>query len=176
MNRSAVLIGLGIAVALQIVIVAGLVANAAMPLWTGTEIRLKTIPVDPRSMFRGNYTQLNYDIGQLPDNALEEYRYLRIGERVYVSLKLTDSGIYSFLSASLDKPSTGVFIRGRLKNRYSPYRVNYGVNAFFAPKSKAIQLTKDLVQGGVAVLMVTDSGRAALSNVVANPPKDENQP
>ena len=44
MNRSAVLIGLGIAVALQIAIIAGLVVNAAMPLWTGTEIRLKTTP------------------------------------------------------------------------------------------------------------------------------------
>ena len=173
MNRSAVLIGLGIAVALQIAIIAGLVVNAAMPLWTGTEIRLKTTPVDPRSMFRGNYTQLNYEIGQLPDNALEEYNYLRIGERVYVSLRLTDSGIYSFLNASLDKPSAGVFIRGRLLNSYSPYRVSYGINAFFTPKIKALKLEKDLAHGGVAVLMVMDSGRAALNDVVANTPKTE---
>ena len=37
----------------------------AMPLWTGKEIRVKVVPVDPRSLFRGNYARLNYDFSRL---------------------------------------------------------------------------------------------------------------
>ena len=59
-----------------------------------------------------------------------------------------------------------VFLRGRIANNYSPYRVKYGIEAFFAPKKKALQLEKDLRNGGVAILMVTRSGRVALKDVV----------
>ena len=31
----------------------------------GKEIRVKVVPVDPRSLFRGNYARLNYDFSRL---------------------------------------------------------------------------------------------------------------
>ena len=65
-----VVLGLGAAIAFQLVVLAGMVVNAALPRWTGTEIRVRTVPVDPRSMFRGNYAQLGYDFGTLPEGAL----------------------------------------------------------------------------------------------------------
>ena len=72
MTRSKVAVGLGAAIAFQLVVLAGMVVYAAMPLWTGTEIRVKTVPVDPRSMFRGNYAQLRYEFATLPEGALSE--------------------------------------------------------------------------------------------------------
>jgi uncharacterized membrane-anchored protein len=168
MSRSTVVIGLGVAVVLQLFVLSGMVVKAAIPLWTGTEIRVKTVPVDPRSMFRGNYAQLNYDIGQLPINALRDVKSLRMGEVVYVSLKLGEGGLYNFAGAAFEKPVEGIFLRGRIVSNQPPYRVKYGIEAFFAPKDKALQLEKDLRNGGVAVLMVADSGRVALNNVVSN--------
>ncbi len=168
MSRSKVIIGLAVAIALQLVVLSGMVLKAAMPLWTGTEIRVKTVPVDPRSMFRGNYARLNYDIGQLPNSVFQDVTGLRIGEIVYVSLESTEDGLYRFMGASLDKPAAGVFLRGRIVNNQPPYRVRYGIEAFFAPKTKALQLERDLRNGGVAVLMVTDSGSVALKDVVPN--------
>jgi uncharacterized membrane-anchored protein len=168
MSRSKVIIGLAVAIALQFLVLSGMVLKAAMPLWTGTEVRVKTVPVDPRSMFRGNYARLDYDIGQLPNSVLQDVTSLRIGEVVYVSLESTEDGLYSIMGASLDKPSAGVFLRGRIVNNQRPYRVRYGIEAFFAPKTKALQLERDLRNGGVAVLMVTDNGSVALRDVVPN--------
>ena len=172
MSRSSVVIGLGAAIVLQFLVLSGMLVKAAMPLWTGTEIRVKTVPVDPRSMFRGNYAQLNYEFGRLPNSALRDVKNLRIGEIVYVRLKRSEDGLYSFADASLDKPAEGIFLRGRILDNQPPYRVKYGIEAFFAPKKKALKLEQELRNGGVAVLMITDSGRVALNDVVPNLPEE----
>jgi len=161
---------------MQLLILSGMVVKAAMPLWTGTEIRVKTVPVDPRSLFRGNYARLNYEIGRLPINVLKGVTRPRIGEVVYVSLELTESGLYGVADASLDEPDEGVFLRGRIVNHKPPYRVKYGIEAFFAPKKKALQMEKDLGNGGVAVLMVAESGRVALDDVVPNAQTSPSEP
>lgn len=164
--RSDVFMALVVTVAVQFFILTGMVVKASMPLWTGTEVRLKTIPVDPRSMFRGNYARLNYAISTLPEDALAQtQKRIRTGEVVYVSLRKSADDLYEYAGASLAKPDSGIFLRGRA-NRYGPpYRLEYGIEAFFAPKEKALQLEKDLRNGGVAVLMVSASGRATLATV-----------
>jgi uncharacterized membrane-anchored protein len=172
MTRSSVGAALVASIVVQFVVLLGMVTIAAMPLWTGTEIHVKTVPVDPRSMFRGNYARLNYGFATLPDNATFDSSRLRIGEVVYVKLRADTNGLYRFASVSLKKPDEGVFLRGRIANNYPPYRVNYGIEAFFAPKEKALQLEEELRDGGIAVLMVADSGRVALRDVVPDAVED----
>ena len=169
MTRSRIAAGLVAAIAFQLLVLAGMVVNAALPLWTGTEIRVKTVPVDPRSMFRGNYARLGYEFGTLPANALQRVKGLRPGEVVYVSLEPGDDDEYVFADASLERPAEGVFLRGRLATVNAPYRVRFGIEAFFAPKEQALELEKDLRNGGIAVLMVAATGRAALKDVVPEP-------
>ena len=166
MTRRRVAACLGAAMALQLVLLAGMVARAALPLWTGTEIRVKTVPVDPRSMFRGNYAWLRYEFGTLPDDALNGVSGLRVGKVVYVSLRQGNTGQHEFAGASLERPSGGIFLRGRLLRVSPTYRVKYGIEAFFAPKERALQLERDLRDGGTAILMVTGSGRAAIKDIV----------
>ena len=166
MNRSKIVAGLVAAIAFQLAVLAGMVVNAALPLWTGTEIRVRTVPVDPRSMFRGNYARLGYEFGTLPENALRGVEGLRRGEVVYVSIEPGARDEYVFAGASLERPAEGVFLRGRLATVSSPFRVRFGIEAFFAPKERALELEKDLRNGGTAVLMVTDRGQAALKDVV----------
>ncbi len=43
----------------------------------------------------------------------------------------------------------------------------YGIEAFFAPKEKALKLEEDLRDGGVTVLMVSAGGKARIKAVVA---------
>jgi len=172
MSRTRIITALGLAIALQFFVLSGMLVAAAMPLWTGTEVRVKTVPIDPRSMFRGNYARLNYEISQLPNGQPASATDLRVGEIVYVSLQPAPGGLYEFAEASLTKPAEGVFLRGRVTSRQSPYRLKYGIEAFFAPKDKALQLEKDLRDGGVAVLMVATSGKAALADVVPNTAED----
>lgn len=170
MNRKLVA-ALIAAIALQFLVLTGMYVSAALPLWTGQEIRIKTVPVDPRSLFRGNYARLGYDISRLEAEQFPGDESLRNGEVVYISLQPGADGLYQFAAASLEKPAAGVFLRGRVENRRyerqaSFYRIKYGIEAFFAPKEKALQLEKELRDGGVAVLMVADSGKARLKEVV----------
>ena len=166
MTRRQVTVSLGVAVAFQLLVLIGMVAKAAMPLWIGTEVRVKTIPVDPRSMFRGNYARLRYEFGTLPDDALSDVKGLRVGEVVYVSLKRGEGDEYEIAEAALEPPADGIFLRGRHAGNTPPLPVKYGIEAFFAPKERALKLERDLRYGGAAVLMVTDGGRAALKDVI----------
>lgn len=169
--KQGVILALFAAIAAQFLILTGLYVKAQVPLWSGEPIRVKTIPVDPRSMFRGNYARLNYGFSEIKKSALPIGRPVRQGEVIYVSLKMSPSGLYVFSSASLKKPAEGVFLRGRITNTSAwrnddSYRVKYGIEAYFAPKKKALQLEKDLREEGVAELMVTSGGQVRLKSVV----------
>lgn len=167
LSKEKTIIGLGLAVVLQISVLAMEYGGAVYPLLTGQEITLKVIPVDPRSLFRGNYARLNYEINQvvLPHNSRE----LRENEFIYVKLKQNQEGDYIADSASLEKPEVGLYIRGRThRTRGSDaVRVRYGIEAFFAPKEKALALERKLPSGAVAKIMLAKNGKATLKDVIA---------
>jgi uncharacterized membrane-anchored protein len=50
----------------QLAIVAGLATQAQWTLLHGTRVRLDTEPVDPRSLFQGDYVRLGYPIARSP--------------------------------------------------------------------------------------------------------------
>jgi uncharacterized membrane-anchored protein len=172
MNRR-IATGLILAIVLQFLVLSGIYVNAALPMWTGTEIRVKTVPVDPRSMFRGNYARLSYAFSRLQRKQFPGDAVLRNGEVAYVSLKPGADGLYVPGQVSLEPPGDGLFIRGRISSRHNWMRglnsfpMKYGIEAFFAPKERALQLEKDLRDGGVAVLMVSPGGKARLMDVIA---------
>lgn len=162
---------LTLAVAAQFFILTGMYIKAAIPLWTGEEIRIKTVPVDPRSLFRGNYARLEYKISRIQQTHFEGQSHLRKGEVVYIGLEKGADGLYQFSHASLEKPEHGIFLRGRVSGyRYSKniswVKIKYGIEAFFAPKKKALALEKQLRSSGIAVLMISDDGRARLKEVI----------
>ena len=179
MSRQHAIIGLILTMLLQLALLGWILGSAMMPLWTGTEIRVKTIPVDPRSLFRGNYARLAYEFSTLPKDALD-VGALRENEPVYVSLQADSDQLYSFAGVSTTKPKDGIFLRGRINGKHLSRirsgnarsgqvrsgQVRYGIEAWFAPKEKALQLETDLRDGGVAVLMVTDNGKAALTDIL----------
>ena len=162
---------LALAALAQVFILAGILVRAAMPLWTGQEIRIDTIPVDPRSLFRGNYALLRYEFSSIEGEYVPDDTYLREGEVIYVSLQPGEDGKHVFAAATLEKPETGVYLRGRVQGAgFGRWRsnipVDYGIEAFFAPREEALALESELRDGGVAVLMVSQSGRARLKDVI----------
>lgn len=175
LSRTVVLKILLAVVFAQVLMLAGEYLNSVYPIWFGKEIKLKTIPVDPRSIFRGNYARLNYDISRLPLAEIHKDTSLRQHTIVYISLKENDKGIYELASTSLEKPEQGIFIRGRIQNpRWlwnsgSSLTINYGIEAFFAPKKRALKLERDLRNGGIAVVMVASNGKATLKDVIPIP-------
>ncbi len=169
--NSKIIKALLVAILLQGLILIGMYARASLPLWTGTEIRVKTLPVDPRSLFRGNYARLNYEFSTIPHEKFMSDIPLRNGEVVYVTLQQNESGLYEYADVFLGEPQNGIFLRGRVEQRRyagakQPVRIKYGIEAYFAPREKALALEKQLRDGGVAVLMVGGDGRARIKGVV----------
>ncbi len=173
MSTRWVAVGLLLTILFQGLVLSAEYLGAVHPLWTGQEIRLKTVPVDPRSLFRGNYARLRYEISSVPVSAIENPDRIRNDEPIFVRLKRGEDGIHDFDGAFLSAPESGLFIRGRvIRPRSSSGRqlqVRYGIEAWFAPKEKALQLERDLGRGALAVVMISASGRATLAAIEKQP-------
>jgi uncharacterized membrane-anchored protein len=157
-------------IVVQVAVLIGEYLGAVYPLWTGQEVKLKTVPVDPRSLFRGNYARLRYDIARIETE--QDLPIARRDEVVYVALEAGEKS-WHHMGISLQPPDSGVFLRGRLQGKYPQakgkfeYRIAYhNIEAYFAPREKAVALEQDLLHGGLAVLMVASNGKATLKAVI----------
>lgn len=97
----------------------------SFPLFTGTTVVLKTQPVDPFDPLRGQYLVIRYEISnvRLPENAKD-------GDSIYVKLKEGEDKIWHSESASLNKPGSGIFIRGTARKSWRG-SVEYGIEQYF---------------------------------------------
>ena len=171
-----------IAIALTIVLQLGIASSTAVRAWyiekSGAEIVLVARAYDPRSMFRGNYARVNYDISSIDATKLPENFDAGKGAPLYVLLKPGKDGRYHFDSAYAKFPEeagTGVVLRGRARRgcrsaalqassaKQRNCNVRYGIEAYFAPKDKALMLEQALREHGAdAVVRVGASGQAIL--------------
>jgi len=107
-------------------------------LRTGREILLKTVPVDPRDFFRGDYVVLSYEISTIDLKQLPVDRdTYREGQLVYVVLKAQDpyhvaAGVRSQL------PDEGIpFIKGHVRSVSDKVlRLEYGIESYFVPEGQ----------------------------------------
>jgi uncharacterized membrane-anchored protein len=152
-------------VALQLLLLLALIAYKQLTLVTGQRVLLKTVPVDPRDMFRGDYVILSYDISNLERWKWQESTYQR-GETVFV--KLARHGrFWDAVSASKSPPAPGeLFLKGRAR-RVSNYRltVEYGIESYFVPEGKGRELERHAGRGLVVEAKVDRHGRALIRGV-----------
>lgn len=161
-----------------------LVEQRARILRGGTEVRLKTVPVDPRDLFRGDYVVLAYPIStvEADKNGTQPYRS---GETVYVTLGRDEQGFARALGVSRDWPKGGgdaVVIAGRVtatsacatnadgqtdcSGNRNRLRIAYGLESYFVPQGegKAIETTDKARIEVVAAISV--SGEAAIKRLL----------
>ena len=160
-----------------------LVEQRARILRGGTEVRLKTVPVDPRDLFRGDYVVLGYPISTV-EIGQDGPRPYRPGETVFVTLGRDEQGFARALGVSREWPTGGdaVVIAGRVasvggcatnangefdcsgsRNRL---RIAYGLESYFVPQGegKAIETTEKTRIEVVAA--VSSSGDAAIKRLL----------
>ena len=115
-----------IALAVLIGIAGSFILYLSFPLLTGKNVILKTQPVDPFDLLRGQYLIINYEISgaDLSAEAKE-------GDTVYVLLKESDDKIWHADKVLLNKPNNGVFIRGTAKQSWRGLGVEYGIEQYF---------------------------------------------
>ena len=127
-----------LAVILQLIVLAYMAGEREYILRNGKVIHLRTAPIDPRDMFRGDYVRLNYEISRIPVNhirGVDSVGELKKGDKIYVSLQEGPNGLYELAKAGLEKPASGIYLAGRLPypNRTlrasNPIWINYGIEA-----------------------------------------------
>lgn len=109
--------GFWLAVSVQVVILLTMIVIHTFTLVTGTAVRLKTAPIDPWDLFRGEYVILRYEISRLgPDTVKMSGTPFRQHELVWVTLR-EGTPFWQATAASKERPAPGpgeVVLRGRV--------------------------------------------------------------
>jgi uncharacterized membrane-anchored protein len=84
------------AVAVQLLILLGMVVKSTYPLLLGTPVEMEVMPRDPRDLFRGQYVALRYDFNTIDSlslpNDLDTGRVYSFGTPIYLTLKKDING------------------------------------------------------------------------------------
>jgi uncharacterized membrane-anchored protein len=151
---------------------------------TGAEIRLKVVPVDPRSLFMGNYMTLSYDVSRLSAWQCKSHGLdtstLGRNQTVFVGLaqgmkfaKVVD--IVLTIPPKHD-PSI-VYVRGRVTRNWSMMRgasgpsdiwVEYGIERYFIPEARQEEVNRMGRNNIVAIASVGPDGQAMLKGIEVN--------
>jgi uncharacterized membrane-anchored protein len=145
---------LALAAGVQCLLLLSVIGFKQYTIVTGTTVVLQTTPVDPRSLFRGDYVRLAYDISTL-DPAIASDGYIPFGT-VFVELAPGDGGIWRAVNVYPNRrpvPDGHVLIRGDaipipggdrpLPGTREESRVTYGIEEVFVPEGsgRAIERT-----------------------------------
>ena len=177
MTRKASLLGLAGAFVLQAALLGWMIADRALLLARGTEIRLAAVPVDPRDLFRGDYVVLSYPISRLRADRLEGADEFSVGQTVYVSLRHED-GTWRAVAAHHAHPASGMVLKGKVTAETlvagcpkpcATYQVAYNLEQFFVPEGQGrdIEQLREAQRVEVDVAVGSD-GRAALKRLLVD--------
>lgn len=139
-------------------------------LKTGKIVRLECVPVDPRSLFSGDYVILNYKISRLRNfqtfNLYKE-KFRRM-DTVYVALqKQAGSPYWKAVAVSHNrsklKKRYKVVIRGVLRSPSAGW-IKYGVEQYFVPLFEGKKIEKNLSNVSVDIA-ISKSGESAVKRL-----------
>jgi uncharacterized membrane-anchored protein len=170
--RHRVWLAVGAVALLQSVMLGAMVWDRVQLLKHGREVVLPIIPIDPRSLFRGDYVQLNYDVSRVPGRLIEGRP--RRGEAVYVALARGADGVWTPIKAAPVHDggggADGIVLKGRLEHRWSDGHdalVRYGIESYFVPEGKGRELEALARDKKLAAVVAVDArGNAAIKGLM----------
>lgn len=160
---------------IQVALIMLMIWDRMQILRQGTEVTLRTRPVDPRDFLRGDYVVLSYDISVVPVRSQQGPP--PHGKEIFVTLVPKVDGFYEAVAAQLEPIAVSgreILIRGRV-NGCRAWRppsceqlaVDYGLEKYFVPEGEGRDIESARNQGKVSVVAaVTPSGRAAIKRLL----------
>ena len=159
--------------AAQTAILGYMIESRAGVLRYGHEVLLKTAPVDPRDLLRGDYVVLTYDISRIDSSLIsgewptsnplpplavrlkaESEGYWSVVEASFGSLSRTDGTV--ILAASVDSPV-------QWQSLPSDLRVSYGIERYYVPEGEGKPIEDGRNEGRVSVAVrISDTGQAQI--------------
>lgn len=166
-----------IAAVLQTAALGYMVESRASILRNGKEVLLKTVPVDPRDLLRGDYVILSYDISWLPPALFKGGLPTAPAETaVFVRLAKQPDGFWGAAEASF-KPlapvDDSVVLQSQPFTYYpssgenpSSINVDYGIERFYVPEGEGRVLEQARNAEALSVsVRVNDAGRAQIRQI-----------
>jgi uncharacterized membrane-anchored protein len=178
-----------IVVLLQTAALIAMVGMKQHTLNTGVPVLLETEPIDPRSLFSGDYVILNYKISALDLNKLSREKHeFKSNDTVYVTLKpgkpywepisvaheispaaagnVVIKGTVDWVSESFWNPATQKEEKGKF------LRAHYGIENYFVPEGEGRDIERRVVDGvdqKIDVRVAVDAkGNAGIKAILVN--------
>ena len=156
----------------QVLVLAFMAGKREYISLTGKNIILRTAPIDPRDLFRGDYVRLRYEISSIPfhkatPELMERFRKDRAGTTVYASLSVGEDGVAEAVSLSLEKPQ-GLFIKGEFPSAGDSLSsgagmtIKYGIESYFVQQGEGLVMEK--MRGSRNTVQVPLEMEVALAN------------
>lgn len=146
----------------QTAILGYMIEGRAAILRSGTEVLLKTAPVDPRDLLRGDYVILTYDISSISTTSVTGTRPDE-GDvvKLYVRMKPGSDGFWIVSQASFDPLeaedgsvvllSQPITIYGWEWENAGNLFVSYGIERFYVPEGEGKPIEDGRNEGRVSV-------------------------
>ncbi|WP_104667292.1 GDYXXLXY domain-containing protein [Ensifer adhaerens] len=155
-----------------------MIEGRASILRSGRDVLLKTVPVDPRDLLRGDYVILNYDISRLqPELFKGDTPREQEQAQVYVRLEKQLDGFWAATEASfqpLASAGDSVVLRS-LPFAYYPSSssssvdVEYGIERFYVPEGEGRTLEEARNAQALSVNIRVDAkGKAQIREIAVN--------
>lgn len=172
------LAALALVAIVQTAVIAWMISDRARLLSSGREVMLTVIPVDPRSLFQGDYVILNYEISEL-DLPVASSDAFGVPAAVYVTLSRTASGLWERKTVALSHPgrvgADEVVLKGTAQYAWNPtpettrVRVAYGIESYFVPEGRGKALEEMVRDRKLQVLLAVDgTGRSVIKGIAVD--------
>lgn len=132
-----------IVVAVQFLVLTSILAFKQYTVLTGTTVLLKTAPVDPSDLVRGDFVAVRYEISTVDrDLVVDEYKYPT--GQVYVELQRGGDGNWRAVAVHTERKRSyngTVLIKGDVEGtRYDTLTIRYGIEQVFVPEGSGAAL------------------------------------
>ncbi|WP_284638028.1 GDYXXLXY domain-containing protein [Paenibacillus silviterrae] len=154
---------------LQLLVLAGIAISYYAVGWFGQDVRLKTVPVDPRDILYGDYVTLSYDISRLSPSLWKEGGELpQPGTPIYVVVRQGPMEWAEVVGAYRSEPAVAegeVVIKGRVDYSWDEeIRVDYGIERYYVPENTG-KVLEDKADRLTVKLKVAPWGQAKIEGI-----------
>lgn len=158
-------------VIVQTIILGMMVGQRAAILHSSDVVTLKSEPIDPRDLFRGDYVILNYGITSIELNTVKGHINWRDNDAIYVEIAPAED-TWRAVAVYRDYPEPELgnkIIRGQISyidETSNTARINYGVERYYVPEGEGRDLEDQRNKQALSIDVALGSdGEAAIKGI-----------
>jgi uncharacterized membrane-anchored protein len=171
-------LAIGAVAAVQAAVLGWMIWERAHLLASGREVVLEVVPVDPRSLFRGDYVILGYEISRMEPSGGSPQPAR--GDDIYVTLQKTEGDKWKMAGSGKEPPAgtaaDQVVLKGRVDFSWpataqTPAQtgVRYGIESFFVPEGTGRELEALVREKKLSALIAVDAdGNAGIKGLIVD--------